>query len=127
MTSGSHEFGKAAENAAEEHLCRKGYQILERNVRYPNGELDIVARDRETVVFVEVKARRSEEFGGASHAVTGQKKQKLIKLAAQYIGVHHLQDCPCRFDVVLIQGESPLSRTLDHIENAFEVTGTDSR
>ena len=127
MTSDSHLFGKAAELAAEEHLCRKGYRILDRNVRYPNGELDIVARDRETVVFVEVKARRSEEFGGASYAVSRQKERKLIQLAAQYVGQHHLQDCPCRFDVILLQGRAYSSCTLDHIENAFEVSGNDLR
>jgi len=127
MTSESHAFGKAAETAAEEHLCRKGYRILDRNVRYRNGELDIVAQDQETVVFVEVKARRSDEFGGAFYAVTVQKKQKLVQLAAQYVGQHHLQDCPCRFDVVLIQGGTSSSCTLDHIENAFEMTSCDLR
>ena len=127
MTSDPHVFGKAAEKAAEEHLRRKGYRILDRNVRYPNGELDIVARDHETVVFVEVKARRSDEFGGASYAVTHQKEQKLIQLAAQYVGKHHLQDYPCRFDIILLQGESPSSCALDHIENAFEVPGNDLR
>lgn len=127
MTSDPHRFGRAAEVAAEEHLCRKGYRILDRNVRYPNGELDIVARDRETVVFVEVKARRSHEFGGASYAVTRQKERRLIQLAAQYVGQHHLQDCPCRFDVILLQGGAQSSCTLDHIENAFEVAGNDLR
>lgn len=127
MTSDPHGFGKAAEKAAEAHLCQKGYRILDRNVRYSNGELDIVARDHETVVFVEVKARRSEEFGGASYAVTRQKEQKLIQLAAQYVGQHHLQDCHCRFDVILLQGGSSSTCTLDHIENAFEVKGNDLR
>jgi len=127
MTSDSHLFGKAAEVAAEGHLRRKGFQILDRNVRYANGELDIVARDGDTVVFVEVKARRSEEFGGASYAVTPKKERKLIQLAAQYLGQHHLQDSACRFDVVLLQGGQPSSSKVEHIENAFEVAGNDQR
>ena len=127
MRGDSQLFGKAAEVAAEKHLCQKGYRILDRNVRFANGELDIVARDRNTVVFVEVKARRSEDFGGASYAVTPQKERKLTQLAAQYLSQHHLHDTPCRFDVILFQGDNPTSCKVDHIENAFEVAGNDQQ
>lgn len=122
MTPDPHQYGKEAERAAEVHLVRKGYRILDRNVRYPQGELDIVAEDGETLVFVEVKARRSDVYGGAAYSVTRLKEQKLFQLASLYIGQHRLEDRPCRFDVILIQGEAPMTSSLDHIENAFEMT-----
>ena len=122
MTSDPLRYGKEAEKAAEAHLSRKGYRILGRNVRYPQGELDIVAEVGETVVFVEVKARRSDTFGGPAYSVTRLKEQKLVQLASLYIGQHRLEDRPCRFDVILIQGDIPRSSSLEHIENAFEMT-----
>ena len=78
-------FGQEGETAAEQYLRRKGYRIVERNLRSSVGELDLVAEDGPVLVFVEVKARRSDAFGGAIHAVHQRKQEKLIQLAAQYL------------------------------------------
>ena len=120
-------LGKEAEAAAERFLRQKGYRILERNVRVGRGELDIVARLGETVVFVEVKARRTDRYGGVSHAVTARKEQQLIQLAAQYLAHHRLERRLCRFDVLFYDAGDPDSPVLEHVENAFEVAGDDRR
>lgn len=110
----SRSAGLAAEERAAKHLEGKGYSILARNFTAKLGELDIVARDGETVVFVEVRARSREDFGGAAESVVWSKRRKLIRAAQLYIQKNAL-DCPMRFDVVTIQGE-----TLEHIEDAFQ-------
>ena len=119
-------LGKKAEAAAERFLREKGYRILDRNVRVGRGELDIVARMGETLVFVEVKARRTDHYGGVAHAVTARKERQLIQLAARYLARHHLERQPCRFDVLLYDAGAP-APVLEHIENAFEVAGGDRR
>jgi len=83
-------------------LQRRGYAILERRYRTRAGEIDIVARDRGTVVFVEVKTRMDRAFGGAAVAVTGWKQRRVVHLALDYLSRHGLHECPCRFDVVAI-------------------------
>ena len=120
-------FGQEGESAAEQYLRNKGYRILARNVRSSVGELDLVAEDGQVLVFVEVKARRTDAFGGAIHAVHQRKQEKLIQLAAQYLARHHLKDRPCRFDVVLLQGANAEASQIEHIENAFDVPGDDLR
>jgi len=127
VTSKSQDFGKEAEVAAEQYLRQHGYRIVGRNVRFLNGELDIVAKKEGTIVFIEVKARRTNHFGGASYAVTPHKQQRLIYLAAQYLAYHQLADCPTRFDVMLYQGEAEQVGQLEHVVNAFEVPGDDLR
>jgi putative endonuclease len=120
-------FGQAGESAAEAYLRRKGYRILARNMRSSLGELDLVAEDGQVLVFVEVKARRTDVFGGAIHAVHHRKQEKLIQLAAQYLARHHIKDRLCRFDVVLLQGLNAVAPQIEHIQNAFEVSGDDLR
>lgn len=120
-------FGQAGESAAEAYLRRKGYRILARNLRSPLGELDLVAEDGQVMVFVEVKARRTDVFGGAIYAVHHRKQEKLIQLAAQYLARHHIKDRLCRFDVVLLQGSDAVAPQIEHIQNAFEVSGDDLR
>lgn len=120
-------FGQAGESAAEEYLRRKGYRIVARNLRSPAGELDLVAEDGRVLVFVEVKARRTDSFGGAIHAVHQRKQKKLIQLAAQYLARHHIKDRLCRFDVVLLQDTDAVASRIEHIQNAFEVSGNDLR
>lgn len=120
-------FGQEGETAAEQYLRRKGYRIVARNLRSSVGELDLVAEDGPVLVFVEVKARRTDAFGGAIHAVHQRKQEKLIQLAAQYVAQHHLKDRPCRFDVILLQGADADASQIEHIQNAFEVAGDDLR
>ena len=120
-------FGQEGESAAEQYLRHKGYRIVARNLRSSVGELDLVAEDGRVLVFVEVKARRTDAFGGAIHAVPQRKQEKLIRLAAQYLARHHVEGRPCRFDVVLLQGMDAVAPQIEHIQNAFEVSGDDLR
>ncbi len=91
--------GKLGEEAAVEWLKRQGYRIVARNVTYRGGELDAVARDGDTLCFVEIKARANRAYGPAIHAVTPHKQRKLARAAALYL-VLHPTDAPCRFDVL---------------------------
>jgi putative endonuclease len=120
-------FGQEGEAAAEQYLRHKGYRIVARNLRSPLGELDLVAEDGRVLVFVEVKARRTGAFGGAIYAVHQRKQEKLIQLAALYLARHHIKDRLCRFDVVLLQGVGDGPAQIEHIQNAFEVSGEDLR
>ena len=120
-------FGQEGESAAEQYLRHKGYRIVARNLRSPLGELDLVAEDGRVLVFVEVKARRTGAFGGAIYAVPQRKQEKLIQLAALYLARHHIKDRLCRFDVVLLQGLGAGPAQIEHIQNAFEVSGEDLR
>lgn len=116
-----HQFGQASEMQAERFLLAKGYRILDRNVRTPLGELDLVAEDRGVVVFVEVKGRTTEAFGGALLAVNHRKRAKLTKLAALYLAQRHWSDKACRFDVVLVRGRSSDQGQIEHLQNAFDL------
>jgi putative endonuclease len=102
MTVARQELGRYGEDLACAELARRHYVIVERRYRTRAGELDIVARDGECLVFVEVKARRGEEFGHGAEAVTPQKQQKIVWMATDYLARHQLAHMPCRFDVVAI-------------------------
>src|SRR5262245_5729746 len=119
--------GQEGEAAAEAFLRREGYRIIARNLRSSLGELDLVAEDGAVLVFIEVKARRSNDFGGAIHAVHQRKQEKLVRLASQYLAKHHLTRRACRFDVVLLQESASGGPQIQHIRNAFEVPGDDLR
>jgi len=95
-------LGKSGEERACRELERRGYAILARRYRSRFGEIDIIARDGPTIVFVEVKARTSDRFGGGAAAVTLHKQAKVMAMAEDYLARHHLRDLPCRFDVVAI-------------------------
>jgi putative endonuclease len=95
-------LGKTGEDLACAELEKRGYEIIARRYRQRGGEIDIVARDGETTVFVEVKARDSREFGDAAEAVTVCKQRRIARLAVEYATRHHLVNRPCRFDVVSI-------------------------
>ena len=130
MKSDDQQFGKSAEGLAEQLLRKKGYRILERNIRLPGGELDMIVRYGDMLVFVEVKARRTEKYGGAPYAIHRRKEERMIKLAAQYLAQHTPETAhprPCRFDVILCQQNSNGPIEIQHIENAFEVSGQDLR
>lgn len=93
-------LGRAGEDAAVEALRARGYRIVARNIRLRGGELDVVAEDAGTIVFVEVKARRSRAFGTPAEAVGPRKQRTLCHLAQRYLAGRALGDRPCRFDVV---------------------------
>ena len=96
------EFGKRGEDLACEELQRRGYAILDRRFRTRCGELDIVARDGDVIVFVEVKARSDRNFGDPFEAVTWQKRRRLSQMATLYLFERRLVGVPCRFDVVSV-------------------------
>ncbi len=93
------EIGNLGEEIAAKSLEEKGYSILERNFRCRFGEVDIIARDEDTVVFVEVKTRRGRKYGEAEEAVDYRKQKKLRQLAEYYLMKHHHVSPKCRFDV----------------------------
>ena len=114
MTIQRQAFGKSAEDRAVEELEARGYAILARRYRTRHGEIDIVARDGETIVFVEVKARRTGDFGSAVEAVTPLKQRRIASMAADYLVRSRLTDRACRFDVVAIDGVGEARRVTLH-------------
>lgn len=116
------ERGQAWEEIAARWLEKQGYAIWERNYRIPGGEIDLVARQGESVVFVEVKARASSQFGAPLEAITAKKRRAMIRAAERYLYERGLLDeWDIRYDVIGIlapKGESP---QIEHIEDAFRV------
>ncbi|MEW6510484.1 MAG: YraN family protein [Bacteroidota bacterium] len=111
--------GKEAEELAVEYLQHRGYSIVERNYRFSKkGEIDIIARDGEYLVFCEVKSRSDEEFGPPEYALTPLKQRTIRRTAEAYLALKHIQDQACRFDVVairLVEGRPVLTL----LKNAF--------
>jgi putative endonuclease len=120
MLSSRQQLGEAGEALAARLLRRHGYRILQTNYRTALGEIDIVARERDTIVFVEVKARRSLHFGHPKTAVTAQKRRKLSMLALQYLKATGQSGSKARFDVVSICA-APERPEIEIIRNAFDL------
>lgn len=95
-------FGKSGEDIAGQELQRRGYAILARGYRSRFGEIDIIAKDGQTIVFIEVKTRNGDEFGGGAAAVTPWKQRRIAQMAVDYLSRNKLHDKPCRFDVVTV-------------------------
>jgi len=112
-------LGKHGEDLACRELERRGYAIVARRYRTRGGEIDIIARDGRTLVFIEVKARESHAFGAAAEAVTRFKRRRIIDLAREYMMRIRVPDCPCRFDVVSIHLDSG-DPVVEIIQNAFD-------
>jgi putative endonuclease len=117
--SSSKSLGKFGEEIAEELLRSKGYQILKRNFRFGKGEIDIIAKDGDYLVFVEVKSRKNYDFGEPEYAITKSKQRQLKKIAEAYFYVNGIEEQLCRFDVITIVGEKREEMKINHIENAF--------
>lgn len=105
--------GKKGERLAIEYIEGRGYKVLEKNFRTPFGEIDIIAKDKNYIVIIEVKRRISDRFGEPSQAVNLKKQEKLKKLALYYL-YRIGKDYPLRFDVIAIK-----DKEIEHIENAF--------
>lgn len=120
-------LGQRGEAAAARTLKRLGYKIVAWGARGTLGEIDLVAVDGRTVVFVEVKTRRSHEGGRPSEAVDADKQRRLTRLALGYLKRHSLLGYPARFDIVEVtwpeKGRRP---TIEHIKAAFEAQGGES-
>jgi putative endonuclease len=113
--------GHEGEQLAVRHLRGLGYRIVCRNYRCPIGEIDIIARHKDVLVFVEVKSRSSHAFGSPKSAITPAKKRKLSQVAWYYLQKHDLTEVSARFDVVTISG-MPQAPHFEVIANAFEST-----
>jgi putative endonuclease len=116
-------LGKTGEDLACGELERRGYVILARRWRQRGGEIDIIAKDGPTTVFVEVKARDGRRFGEGSEAVTARKQRRIVQLALHYLARHHLLDRPCRFDVVSIAVDR-VPPAVEVFQNAFDAGTT---
>jgi putative endonuclease len=121
-------LGDRGERWAERYLRRRGMKIVGRKERCGGGELDLIAVDGRTIVFVEVKTRRSLAGGHPLEAVTRQKQRRIIRAALAYLHRHHLLECSVRFDVVAIVLPSRdrwwARPQITHVRNAFEPEGT---
>ena len=110
------ETGQNAENLAAAFLQAKGFTIIEKNFRAKVGEIDIIAKDQDEIIFVEVRARASRDFGGAAASVGGAKRRKLIRAAQLWLQARGW-DGACRFDVVAVDGGK-----LEHLPAAFDAS-----
>ncbi len=121
FAAGSHTRakGNTAEDWAVRWLERHGFSIVERNVRTDAGEIDVVARDGETLCFVEIKARAGGSHGPAIEAVTRAKQRRVARAASLYLMLRGVRDVPCRFDVIGLD-PSPDGWECTLLRNAFE-------
>lgn len=120
MLNRRQQFGKESEAIAVKHLRKNGYRILEKNYRTKLGEIDIIAKDGRTLVFVEVKARKNRHYGNPKAAVTFKKQYKISKTALCYLKSTRQTNAKARFDVVTIylQDSNP---EVEIIKNAFDL------
>lgn len=117
-------LGSLGEDAAVEYLIKNGVKIIARNFRAGRmGEVDIIAREKDYICFLEVKTRKNMAFGAPSEAVGIRKRQNITRLAAVYISRHKLFDANIRFDVIEVIGDSSTGnfsvKSINHIKNAF--------
>lgn len=113
-------IGRDAEELAERYLSRHGLMLVMRNYRCRRGEIDLVMRDADTLVFVEVRRRTSHAFGGGVASVDSRKRTRLVAAAEHYLMMKRIGDeRPCRFDVVAIDGRSPRT-TIEWVRDAFD-------
>ena len=120
MTDRSKRFGAWGEDAAASYLTENGFRLLERNYRTKYGELDLIAEEGETLVFLEVKARHGLSYGSPKAAVDARKQEHLRQAALLYLQEHtELAERPLRFDVISIVKENGKRAQLEHIRAAF--------
>ena len=113
-------FGRESESIVAKQLKKQGYKILKQNYRTKMGEIDIIAKEKKTLVFVEVKARKSGLYGSPKWAITPKKQRQISKVALYYLKVTRQTNVKARFDVVTFCsfGDKP---QIDIIKNAFEL------
>lgn len=113
-------LGARGERIAARSLKRSGYRIVARNYRCPVGEIDLIALDGDTLVFVEVKTRRSSETAFPEVNVHHRKRRKITQVAKYYVATKDAQQHPCRFDVVSVVLGERGAPSIEHFVNAFE-------
>jgi len=118
-------LGRRGEDAAARYLRKLGYVIVARGHRDNIGELDLIAVDGRTVVFIEVKTRTTHDAGHPADAVDEAKQRRLTRLALSYMKRHDLLECEIRFDVVAVTWPTRGAATIEHFKSAFEAVGID--
>lgn len=113
------QLARAGEEETAFLLSEKGYTILQRNLRFPEGELDLVLRDGKTLVFVEVKTRRPGLYGSPSLAVHPGKQLRILAMARRFQSLCRLGHVPIRFDIVTVDWPEDATPKLEHLVNAF--------
>ena len=120
MPNKPQKFGEQGESLATWYLKKKGYKIIEQNYRSHLGEIDIIAKEKKTIVFVEVKSRRSVRFGSPKWAVTPKKQRKISMVALYYLKTTRQTDVKARFDVVAVTSNRDEPQ-IEIVKNAFEL------
>ena len=120
MQNKHQKFGEKSENLAVWYLKKNGYKILEQNYRNRMGEIDIIAKEKKTLVFVEVKSRRSIRYGSPKLAVTPKKQRKISMVALYYLKTTQQTDAKARFDVVAITSNRDEPQ-IEIVKNAFDL------
>ena len=110
-------IGKWGEETAVEYLSQRMYEIVARNIRTPYGEIDIIARQKDIVVFVEVKTRTSNKMGLPEEAITPRKRQHMISAAEHYAAENEIDHW--QIDVIAVEGKPGSTPTITHFENAI--------
>ena len=113
-------LGETGEDLACRELGARGYAILARRYRTRHGEIDIVALDGDTIVFVEVRLKTTGEFGSAVESVTPWKQRRVAAMAVDYLARQHLTDRACRFDVVAIDAVGRAEAQITVVQSAFD-------
>jgi len=113
------ELGQHGEKLAEKFLRRKGFRIRARNYRCCYGEIDLIAQDRDTVVFVEVRTQSSTRYGTAYDVLKSSKKRHIARAASHYINQYRLMRLPSRYDFVQVIVPESGPPVIEHIENSF--------
>jgi putative endonuclease len=115
-----HQLGKDSEQLAVDYLQKNGYTIIQRNYRIRGGEIDIIAKEKNTLVFIEVKSRTTTRYGHAIQSLTRQQQKRLSKTALTYLHQRKIVNHRARFDVVAIQKNQYAGTDIQLIRNAFE-------
>jgi len=111
-------LGKNGEKLAENFLIKKGFKILQKNFCIRGGEIDIIAQEKETIIFIEVKTRKSKIFGEVIEQISKRQKNKIIKTAMNYLNLNNLSNCHWRIDVITIFYQTK-NYQINHFKNAI--------
>jgi putative endonuclease len=118
-TLSPYDLGKRGEEIAQNYLQRKGLKIIAKRFRFQRGEIDLIASERDTLVFIEVKARRTGSLGLPEESVNERKQHQIRKIAEAYLALNKIEDVACRFDVISLVFDKREAYSITHIENAF--------
>jgi putative endonuclease len=120
MTIARQDLGKSGENLASAEIEARGYAVIERRYRTQHGEIDIIARDGDTLVFLEVRRKSHDDCGSAVESVGPEKQRRIVRMAIDYLARNGLYDtCPVRFDVVAIDDRPDGTPFVTLVRDAF--------